>query len=234
MKIVKFTVVVDKGPFSSSLARHRVEGDVRRAIDLVRWPVGGPDFTIYPQSGKKPGEGNGVKPIKNGFVKSLAERKWRLEEPFSAKDEVKATALRPGAFDAWCDLGTSAGLVAVAMADSEALARSEPDAEELRHLPFVAEWETGNISSSHRALNKMALAMLEKRLSGGVLVLPTRALYRYLTDRIGNYEEIEPYFRVWASLPIDSGFLAVIGVEHDRTSQQVGRIPKGTDGRANA
>ncbi len=61
---------------------------------------------------------------------------------------------------------------------------------------FAVEWETGNISSSHRALNKMAVGLLDGKLAGGVLILPSRDMYRYLTDRIGNYAEIEPYFPV--------------------------------------
>lgn len=56
---------------------------------------------------------------------------------------------------------------------------------------FCMEWETGNISSSHRALNKMSLGILKGLLIGGALVLPTRAMYKYLTDRVGNFAEIE-------------------------------------------
>lgn len=97
---------------------------------------------------------------------------------------------------------------------------------------FCLEWETGNISSSHRALNKMALGILKKTLVGGVLILPTRSMYKYLTDRIGNYPEIEPYFPLWRALNVDDGLLIVIAIEHDGVSQQVPRIPKGTDGRA--
>jgi hypothetical protein len=97
---------------------------------------------------------------------------------------------------------------------------------------FCVEWETGNISSSHRALNKMALGILKKTLIGGVLILPTRSMYKYLTDRIGNYPEIEPYFPLWRALNVDDGLLIVIAIEHDGVSQQVPRIPKGTDGRA--
>jgi len=59
---------------------------------------------------------------------------------------------------------------------------------------FSVEWETGNISSSHRALNKMAVGLLDGMLVGGILILPSRDMYQYLTDRIGNYAEIEPYF----------------------------------------
>jgi hypothetical protein len=97
---------------------------------------------------------------------------------------------------------------------------------------FAIEWETGNISSSHRALNKMAVGLLDGVLVGGILILPSRDMYRYLTDRIGNYAEIEPYFTVWKNLQIQEGVLAVIEIEHDALSTDVPLIRKGTDGRA--
>jgi hypothetical protein len=100
------------------------------------------------------------------------------------------------------------------------------------HRLFCVEWETGNVSSSHRALNKMALGILKKVLIGGILILPTREMYKYLTDRVGNYPEIEPYFPLWSSLGIDEGLLGVIAIEHDAVSKSAPRIPKGTDGRA--
>jgi hypothetical protein len=97
---------------------------------------------------------------------------------------------------------------------------------------FAVEWETGNISSSHRALNKMAVGLLDGILVGGVLILPSRNMYQYLTDRVGNYSEIEPYFPVWKNLSIAEGVLAVIEIEHDSESFDVPQIKKGTDGRA--
>lgn len=97
---------------------------------------------------------------------------------------------------------------------------------------FCVEWETGNISSSHRAMNKMALGILKKTLIGGILILPTRSMYKYLTDRVGNFPELEPYFPLWRALAVDEGFLAVIAIEQDAVSLSVPRIPKGTDGRA--
>jgi hypothetical protein len=97
---------------------------------------------------------------------------------------------------------------------------------------FAVEWETGNISSSHRAMNKMARGLLTGRLIGGALILPTRKMYRYLTDRVGNYEELAGYFPMWQALPVPEGLLAVIPIEHDAVSRDVPRIPKGTDGRA--
>ncbi len=99
------------------------------------------------------------------------------------------------------------------------------------HL-FALEWETGNISSSHRAINKMVLGILRGVFLGSALVLPNRKLYPYLTDRIGNYEELEPYFDVWRAVAIEEGFLAIFVIEHDAVDNSVPRITKGTDGRA--
>jgi hypothetical protein len=99
------------------------------------------------------------------------------------------------------------------------------------HL-FALEWETGNISSSHRAVNKMVLGLLRGVFLGTALVLPSRKLYPYLTDRIGNYEELEPYFDVWRAVEIQEGFLAMFVIEHDAVDSNVPRIIKGTDGRA--
>lgn len=97
---------------------------------------------------------------------------------------------------------------------------------------FAVEWETGNISSSHRAMNKMALGLLKGVLIGGILIVPTRAMYRYLTDRVGNLPELEPYFPLWKSLQCNEGLLGVIAIEHDAVSKKVPRISKGTAGRA--
>lgn len=97
---------------------------------------------------------------------------------------------------------------------------------------FAVEWETGNISSSHRALNKMAIGLLDGILEGGILILPSREMYPFLTDRVGNYPEIEPYFPVWKNLNLVRGILAVIEIEHNELSEDVPTIKKGTDGRA--
>lgn len=99
---------------------------------------------------------------------------------------------------------------------------------------FAVEWETGNISSSHRALNRIALGIMDGLLDGGILVLPSRKMYKLLTDRIGNYQELEPYFKVWEALEpsIENGLIEVIEIEHDGASLDIPPIRKGTDGRA--
>lgn len=97
---------------------------------------------------------------------------------------------------------------------------------------FAVEWETGNISSSHRAMNKLAIGLLDGVLAGGVLILPSRPMYEYLTDRVGNFAELEPYFKVWRNLSVTSGYLAVMEIEPDTLDASASLIPKGSDGWA--
>lgn len=97
---------------------------------------------------------------------------------------------------------------------------------------FALEWETGNISSSHRAVNKMVLGLLERALIGGILILPSRNMYKFLTDRVGNFQELSPYFTAWKNFNIKDGYLAVIEIEHEATDVNSPLIPKGTDGWA--
>lgn len=94
------------------------------------------------------------------------------------------------------------------------------------------EWETGNISSSHRAANKIIHAMLEGGLIGGILVVPAESMRRYLTDRVGNITELRAYFPVWSAVQINVGVFRVVVVEHDNLDSGVPLIPKGRDGMA--
>ena len=97
---------------------------------------------------------------------------------------------------------------------------------------IAIEWETGNISSSHRALNKMCLGLLKNVLIAGVLVVPSRELYQYLTDRVGNWNELKPYIDLWKNFNCQNGILEIIVIEQDEINKNVPRIPKGTDGRS--
>jgi len=97
---------------------------------------------------------------------------------------------------------------------------------------FAVEWETGNISSSHRALNKIAVGIIQKQIIGGILILPIKDFAKYLTDRIGNYEELAPYFPMYQNLSIEEGIIGIIGIEHDGEDSTVPLIQKGRDGNA--
>jgi hypothetical protein len=81
-------------------------------------------------------------------------------------------------------------------------------------------------------MNKLTMLVADGVISAGVLVVPSRKLYVYLTDRIGNIKELEPYFPLWRSVPCKSGIVEIIVIEHDAESFDVPKIPKGTEGRA--
>ncbi|WP_072619919.1 hypothetical protein [Spirulina major] len=94
------------------------------------------------------------------------------------------------------------------------------------------EWETGNISSSHRAANKIIHALLTGGLLGGILVVPAQSMRRYLTDRVGNITELRAYFPVWSAVQLETGVFRVIAVAQDELDDTVPLIPKGKDGMA--
>jgi hypothetical protein len=200
VKISHIETLINRGYFPDSEEWQQIRQQAINAVISVDWPPGSGLFTIYPESGKKRNEGNGVSPIKNNAISSLLQVGWQKEYSCSMGDSKKL------------------GKIDVAYIS--------------KHGIIAFEWETGNISSSHRSLNKMALGLLTKGLIAGILVLPSRRLYRYLTDRIGNYEEIELYFPLWRSLPCNEGILEIFVIEQDAESVNVPRIPKRTDGRA--
>jgi hypothetical protein len=201
VKIVREENLISCGQFAKSSGWRKARKKLHTAIRAVEWPPKSGKFTIYPESGKKRGQGNGVKPIKLGLMLDLKKQGWGIEGP------AKFGGTRnPGKFDAL--LETEFG-------------------------PVVVEWETGNISSSHRSLNKMALGIMAGKIAAGILIVPSRALANYLTDRIGNIQELEPYFALWKAVPCKhGGVLEIVVIEHDATSVDVPKITKMTDGRA--
>lgn len=200
MRIVQEVRLIGCGAYLESDDWHRTRETIYQAIRGVDWPRGSGAFTIYPESGKKRGEGNGVKPIKDGLIEELRHQGWSIE-------------------------GRAKNALGAAVGDFDAVLATP-------HGPIVLEWETGNISSSHRSLNKMAMLLMDGIIAAGILVVPSRKLYRFLTDRIGNVAELEPYFKLWSSIPCQQGILEIAVIEHDAESTDVPRIPKGTDGRA--
>lgn len=101
---------------------------------------------------------------------------------------------------------------------------------------IAIEWETGNISSSHRSMNKLAIALSCGIVDIGVLIVPSRSLYEHLTDRIGNIGELSGYLSMWQGLKstVKRGLLAVTVVEQDYLTDddKFPYLPRGNDGRA--
>jgi hypothetical protein len=92
--------LIKKGQFSSSESFKTILGQIKEAIKSVEWPAGSGSFTIHKQSGKKRGEGSGVKPIKAAFMILLKSYGWDLETPVDI-----ATVKRPGPIDATYKIG---------------------------------------------------------------------------------------------------------------------------------
>lgn len=203
MRLHSETTLINRGHVEASHSCRAALAEIRDAISLVKWPPDASDFRIYPESGKKRGRGSGVRPIRDMFVARLEGLGWEAEAPFPIETPKDSAGF--GAMDLAKTFGGDL---------------------------YIVEWESGNISSSHRALNKLAIGLLKEVIAGGVLIVPTRELAQYLTDRIGNLRELKPYFDLWSSVDTQRGFLAIFAVEHDSVSTDVPRIRKGTDGRA--
>jgi hypothetical protein len=211
MQIVEVVDVAKSGAFPTTATWRRAVDDVELAIAAVDWPPGSGSFRLNPEPGvdrrgRPDNHPNGVLPIKLPLIEHLESCGWETES-------LPALPLSPDGGDV------------LRTGDLDGLLR-----EANRWVGF--EWETGNVSSTHRAINKLLDGITRGTLNAGILVLTVRATQRYLTDRVGNFEEIAPYFEFWSRYPVPDGALRVYGVGHDALDPSVPHIPKGTSGRA--
>jgi hypothetical protein len=209
MRIVESMNVV-AGGFERTALWKRACRDIEEGIANTDWPWDTGRFVLNPEpratSKGKDRHPNGVKPIKIPIIRYLSAAGWQTE----------ALPKLPVGFQGRDVLGT--GDLDALLCDSDV------------YVGF--EWETGNVSSSHRAINKLLDGIGRGSLAAGALVLPMRETARYLTDRVGNFEELAPYFEFWSRFPMKAGVLRIYGVAHDELDTEIPYIPKGTDGRA--
>lgn len=211
MKIKVALDIVRAGRFPRTKTWRRAMLEVETAIAKSDWPFGSGSFSLNPEPivdkrGRLDRHPNGVVPIKVPMIGHLESCGW----------ETEALPDLPVGFE---------GRDVLTTGDLDALLFDRG-----RYVGF--EWETGNVSSTHRAINKLLDGITRGTLSGGILVLAMRETQRYLTDRVGNFEEVAPYFEFWNRYPIPDGVLRVYGVCHDELDPTVPHIPKGKDGRA--
>ena len=175
-------------------------------------------------------------PLRQQFRANLeATSGWRAEEPLSfkeyfetirGKNERELLARYPIPSE-----GAPPGDLHEGVGDFDFWLKSDAG------FRTVVEWETGNISSSHRSLNKMCLALMGGLVDAAVLIVPSFYLYPHLTDRIGNVRELQPYFYFWGRVGqlVERGLLAVAEVEQDgliKSTDVRDFIPTGVDGNA--
>ncbi len=179
MRVDRTRTLIQEGSVLSRGAFSDVHGDVVDAVDSVRWPPGADQFVVLPRK-----NANGVNPITEQFESALDETEgWESTGRKHFKTVLEQRDLLDQAVDALSDYcGDPVDFVSSPWFDAVGPVTHGGTSE----LAAV-EWETGNISSSHRSLNRLALGLAAGVLTVGIVVLPTRALYEYLTDRVGNY-----------------------------------------------
>lgn len=98
---------------------------------------------------------------------------------------------------------------------------------------FILEWETGNIASSYRSMTKLCHAFLKGSIAGAILVIPTKRMGQFLTDRISTLEELKPNFDYWRATSClkSDAILEVWAIEYDSLDASIPLIPKSMSGR---
>ena len=76
MKILHVETVLSCGSYAGSAHWDETRAAIHEAVKKCDWPPGSGKFTINPVR-----MGNGVKPVKNGFVKELKRLGWTIEGP---------------------------------------------------------------------------------------------------------------------------------------------------------
>jgi hypothetical protein len=174
--------------------------EIIASICAVVWPRGSDRFVINSAERLS----NGVVPIKDScYVKLERSYLWFREKPLGVLQDEKK---KGGPIDVYKEFRRSSG----------------------GPWRVGLEFETGNISSAHRSMNKLLLGLERRELDLGAILTPMKSLAEYLTDRVSNYEELEPYFELAEGHPF-----MFIGFRSDAYDGGVPLIPKGPDGQSN-
>jgi hypothetical protein len=259
MKLNKTYVLFDSGDISGNQDWAQAHAAIATAIGSMTWPnsadavgfriprictvrkgasyVGKKGKAIVVTDGDGKTLRNGVGPIRNQFRQRLSNEGWKPEHPLSLVDFFKTVRegdrLIPFKKYSLSEEEVQADLLNESVGDCDFWFKTDSG------FRTVVEWETGNISSSHRSLNKMCMVLMGGLADAGVLVVPSIKMYPHLTDRIGNIRELQPYFYFWRSVgtQVKSGLLAVIEVEQDElfeSTDQQDFIPLGSSGNSKA
>ncbi len=140
---------------------------------------------------------NGVVPVKEGCYRLLEEDyNWYREKP------LDSFADKGGPIDVYKEFDDGHNFLRVGL-----------------------EFETGNISSAHRSMNKLSIGIKNDELDLAFIMMPVHDLSYFLTDRVSNYEELQPYYSLTDSYPF-----IFLGFDAEDYGEQYDFLPKGRDG----
>lgn len=221
-------VLFDQGNVISSDDWRILHESYVRAIASIEHPRGSGSLTLRRkmQLPNKQWKRNGVGYLRKEFLAFMRDHEgWKAESKVAlSRNREQPPLLLYPTMEKYCEPITSK------------FGGFDFTATAANGLVVAIEWETGNISSSHRSMNKLAIALRSGLVEVGVLIVPSRALYEHLTDRIGNIGELSGYLAMWEGLKnvVERGLLAVTVVEHDHLtdSEKIEYLSVGGDGRA--
>lgn len=228
MKWLRTLVLFDTGNIIHSPEWKFLHESYVRSIDSIKHPEGASTLRLRRKTRINNGQWvrNGVGYLRNHFLSHMQNvENWKIEgEVDFCRERQHANIIHYPSIKPYREPITSnfGGFDFVTSSENGTRA--------------AIEWETGNISSSHRSVNKLAIALGNGIIQIGVLIVPSRDLYEHLTDRIGNIGELSGYLSMWESLKtsVEHGLLAITVVEHDELTDDVDfpYLPMGNDGRA--
>jgi hypothetical protein len=228
MRWLRTLVIFDKGDVVRSVDWSDVHASYVRAINSIDHPPGSGKLTLREKVRLPNGQWrrNGVGYLRAKFLSYMQETEgWNSESNVDlARDREQPPILLYPSLEPYREPITS---------DFGGFDFMTTAAKGSR---IAIEWETGNISSSHRSMNKLAIALTNGVVEIGVLIVPSRDLYEHLTDRIGNIGELSDYLTMWEGLKsvVKRGLLAISIVEHDALTADPNwsYLAVGGDGRA--
>jgi len=228
MKWLRTIVLFNQGDVLGSDEWRAIHESYVRSILSVDFPAGSGSLTLRKKRRRDDGQcdRNGVVYLKSRFLQHMTEiENWLPECGFDLGDR----AIPPDVI-LYPDLQPYREPITSTFGPFDLVTQASEDTR------VAIEWETGNISSSHRSMNKLAIALADGSVQAGVLIVPSRDTYEHLTDRVGNIGELSGYLAMWKDmgLAVDRGLLAITVVEHDALTDDPGfpYLPSGTDGRA--
>ena len=228
MKWLRTLVIFDRQDVVSTSDWKMIHENYVQSIQSIDFPEFSGKLTLRSKERRPDGQWNrnGVVYLKRRFLDHMVNNQhWNAEVGFDLGKDRKPPDLM-----LFPDLTTYQEPITSEFGDFDLVTCTS------KGIHVAIEWETGNISSSHRSMNKLAIALASGKIQVGVLIVPSRDLYEHLTDRIGNIGELSGYLSMWKDLGVnvERGLLAISVVEHDILTNETAfpYLPTGKDGRA--